>query len=352
MKARWILLMVACLSALSWSVARAQAVAGAEEEAAVAAATATATADEAKRSAGDQQAPDVTRKARIHVVPAIMTQERRRRIDREMNERFGLSDPNAWENPGYTSHLIDALVNTRKFDVLEREELRALAQEMSFGESEYVDVNEVVKMGNMIGADYIVIPTISYLEVNQVEKNVPYIGGTQVSLEVKLGTAVRTVDVTTGKIIASNVNKLEKNERVRQGMTVASTIVEMIASVFKDSALAEAAMIVDVAYPIRIMSVSGDTVMLNRGRGAIISGEELKVYNIGAEMVDPDTKESLGNSEEYVGKIRVTDVDQKTSKAVIVEKAGPIEVMSVCRRTSMPSTEPAIQKFKPAPKID
>lgn len=318
----------------------------AEEETAVQ----QATASEVKRAVPEE--PEVARKARVHVVPAIMTQERRRRIDREMNEKYGLSDPNAWENPGYTSHLIDALVNTRKFDVLEREELRVLAQEMAFGESEYVDMNEVVKMGNMIGADYIVIPTISYLEVNTVEKNVPYIGGTQVSLEVTLGTAVRTVDVSTGKIIASNVNKLEKKEKVRQGMQVGSSVVEMIASVFKDSALAEAAMIVDVAYPIRIMSISGDTVMLNRGRGAMVKGEELKVYNVGEMLIDPDTKESLGYAEEYVGTIRVTDVDQKTSKGVIIEKLSDVNTLAVCRRTSIPSTDPKVQTFKPAPKID
>jgi curli biogenesis system outer membrane secretion channel CsgG len=329
----------------SLSMVQAQDVAVEAEAAAV-----EAVASEAKRAVAEE--PEVARKARVHVVPAIMTQERRRRIDREMNERFGLSDPNAWENPGYTSHLIDALVNTRKFDVVEREELRVLAQEMAFGESEYVDVNEAVRMGNMIGADYVVIPTISYLEVNTVEKNVPYIGGTQVSLEVKLGTAVRTVDVSTGKIIASNVNKLDKTERVRQGNRTSSSVVEMIASVFKDSALAEAAMIVDVAYPIRIMSVSGDTVMLNRGRGAIVKGENLKIFNVGQMLVDPDTKESLGFAEEYVGMIQVTDVDQKTSKGQIVEKLGQIEPMAVCRRTSMPSTESQEKKFKPAPKID
>lgn len=322
----------------------------AEEEAAVDTAVEQATASETKRAMDEE--PEVARKARVHVVPAIMTQERRRRIDREMNEKYGLSDPNAWENPGYTSHLIDALVNTRKFDVLEREELRVLAQEMAFGESEYVDMNEVVKMGNMIGADYIVIPTISYLEISQVEKNVPYIGGTQVSLEATLGTAVRTVDVSTGKIIASNVNKLEKKERVKQGMNVGASVVEMIASLFKDSALAEAAMIVDVAYPIRIMSISGDTVMLNRGRGAMIKGEELKVYNVGEMLVDPDTKETLGYAEEYVATIRVTDVDQKTSKGVIVDAVGPVETLAVCRRSSIPSTQPQVEKFKPAPKID
>lgn len=300
---------------------------------------------------------DAARKARVAVLPAVFAQERRRRIDRELNERFGITDPGVIENPGYTSYLIDALVNARKFDVLEREELKQLIREMDFGESDYVDMAKCVKIGNMVGADYLIIPEIRYIETEREVKVVPYIGGNQISLRTKLAINVRAVDVKTGKIVSSFMKEVEKRKRLREtdpasGMRV--TVMDLIADCFKETALLSAANMVDVAYPIRVMSVSGTMVMLNRGQGAILQDEELKVYAAGEVMIDPDTKENLGYHEAYLGKVKVIEVGQKTSKAEITEQVAPIERLAICRRIEPPTLEDkSLQKeASPAPKID
>jgi len=301
--------------------------------------------------AADAGAP---RKARVMVLPAVFAQERRRRIDRELNERFGITDPGVIESPGYTSYLIDALVNVRKFDMLEREELRQVVRELNFGESEYVDIDKVVKIGNMVGADYMIIPEIRYLEVDRETKDVPYIGGQQVAIRSKLATNVRTVDVATGKIIASSVREIERKKRQRQQDSLRILVMDTIAECFKESSLLDAAKLVDVAYPIRIVNLDGDQVTLNRGLGAILKGEMLKVYAAGEMMVDPDTKENLGYQEAYVGSIRVTEVDSKTSKGIITDRVGSISRLSICHRVENPTLEdPRLkQSPSPAPKID
>ena len=299
---------------------------------------------------------DSARKARVVVIPAIITQERRRRIDRELNERFGITDAGVFESPGYTSYLVDALVNLRKFDILEREELRSVIKELDFGESDYVDVEKAVKIGHMVGADFMIIPSIRYIETEREVKNVPYIGGNQIAIRCKLATNVRTVDINSGKIVSSFVREVEKRKRQRETDTavgVRIAIQDAIAECFKESSLRDAANIVDVAYPIRIMSLDGDTVMLNRGEGAILKGETLKVYAAGEVMVDPDTKDNLGYQEAYVGTIKVVEVDQKTSKAVILEKVSPIQRLSICRRTEAPTLDdPLKRQGSAAPKID
>ncbi|MFN2350832.1 MAG: CsgG/HfaB family protein [Kiritimatiellia bacterium] len=311
--------------------------------------------DTAARAAAREIEADTTpRKARVVVIPAVFAQENRRRIDRELNERFGLTDPGVIENPGYTSYLIDALVNVRKFDMLERDELRQVVRELDFGESDYVDLEKVVKIGNMVGADYIIIPTIRYLEVDREVKDVPYIGGQQVAIRSKLATNVRTVDVASGRIIASGVREVEKKNRQRQQDSERILVMDTISECYKESALLEAAQIVDVAYPIRIMSISGDTVMLNRGQGAILPGETLKIFATGEVMIDPDTGDSLGYHEAYVGSVKVTEVDLKTSKAAIVDRQGVIERLAICRRTEQPSLDDPRLKQGPsaAPRID
>lgn len=306
-----------------------------------------------------EPANEAARKARVMVVPAIFQQEARRRIDRELNERFGITDPGVIEAPGYTSFIVDALVNARKFDMLERESLRAAIRELDFGESDYADPAKVAKIGQVLGADFMVVPEIRYLDAQRETKVVPYVGGEQNTLKCKLATSVRTVSVGTSKIVASNIKEVEKRKRVRGTDTpeaVRLGMLDLIAETLRESALREAANIVDVAYPIRIMSIEDDIVMLNRGQGAIINGEMLKVYAVGEVMVDPDTKENLGYQEAYVGLIKVTDVDQKTSKAVIVERAAPFQRLYLCRRVEPPTlADPALRlptPEPPAPRID
>lgn len=294
---------------------------------------------------------DAARKARIMVLPATFAQERRRRLDRVLNDVFGIADPGVIESPGFTSYVVDALVNTRKFDMLERTALDALVQEMQFGETEFADPGKVAQIGQLAGADYAVIPEIRYLEIDRQVINVPYIGGQQMTLDCKLATTMRTVDVATGRIVASSVDEVEKRIRPRQNTTVRIAVQDLIGEAFKEISLREASNIADVAYPIRIMSIAGDTVMLNRGRGALLEGEELRVYATGEVLVDPDTGENLGYHEAYVGAVRVSEIGQRTSKAVVMEQTAPIERLYVCRRTQAPTrqTMPASQ---PPPRID
>jgi hypothetical protein len=302
-----------------------------------------------------QATDDSPRKARVMVSPAVWQREYRRRLDRELNEKWGITDPGIYENPGYTSYLTDALVNARKFDMLEREDLKTVLKELDFGETDLVDLQKVQKIGNMVGADYIVIPEIRYLETSVEAKSVPYVGTKQTAVTCKLATSVRTVDVASGKIISSNISETESKARQREEDAAKQrlAIVDIMASTMKESALKEAANLVDVAYPIKIMSVTGDSVMLNRGKGAILEGEMLNVYAAGEMMIDPDTKDNLGYNEALVGKIKVTAVNNKTSQAAIVEKSDEIKKLYVCRRLT---AEQKLKQVKEGntlpPKID
>jgi hypothetical protein len=75
----------------------------------------------------------------------------------------------------------------------------------------------------------------------------------------------------------------------------------------------------------------------------------LNVYRPGEMMVDPDTKESLGYHEARVGQVKVAKVDEKTCTAEILEGAGTIEKLNICRRDVKPA--PAAP-LAPAPKLD
>jgi len=46
------------------------------------------------------------------------------------------------------------------------------------------------------------------------------------------------------------------------------------------------------------------------------------VYAVGEELIDPDTKESLGKEEVLVGKARIVSVQPKTATAEVLEDTG------------------------------
>jgi hypothetical protein len=205
----------------------------------------------------------------------------------------------------------------------------------------------------MVGADYVVLPVITTLVVDRRRENVPYVGQTQEKVRAYFRTIVRTVDVKTGKIVSSFPNEVERTARIREKDSPAVVVADAITGMYKDAAIKEAASIVDTAYPIKIVSIDGDNVIVNRGRGAIVKDETLKVYATGEIMIDPDTKESLGYTEAYTGTLKITEVNEKMSKGVITDRKGEIKRLSICRRDKAPSTksDPVVID-KPAPKLD
>ncbi|MEI6218868.1 MAG: CsgG/HfaB family protein, partial [bacterium] len=309
-------------------------------------------ADKAK--VGEDGGVTAIRKARVAVVPATYVQEVRSKFERELKEAWGIGDFSTIENPGYTSFLKDALVNSRKLDVLERETLEASIKELNFGESDYANSAKVVKMGQMLNADYVVIPEIRYISISIEEKKVPFVSEKQLIVKGKISTGVRTVDVATSRIVASNMSEVEKKTRFKDVKgSMEQQVRDFVNSLYAESGRQEAAAIIDTAYPIRIMALSDEkTCTINRGKGAVEEGEVMVIYKPGEVMIDPDTKENLGYDQVAVGKLKVTTVGEKTAKAEIMGWNGNIEKLFLCRRDKKAEKLTAEPIQPPAPKLD
>ena len=76
-------------------------------------------------------------------------------------------------------------------------------------------------------------------------------------------------------------------------------------------------------FPAKVLVKRDNTVTINRGEGSGVAvGDTFNVFALGEEMVDPDTKESLGREEVKVGKVKISQVNPKTSMATISEDTG------------------------------
>ena len=83
-----------------------------------------------------------------------------------------------------------------------------------------------------------------------------------------------------------------------------------------------------------MLSKRDKQITINRGDGTDIAvGQIWNVFAVGEELIDPDTKESLGREEILVGKVKITSVLPKTSTAEIIEDLG-IDKVAVLRKAN------------------
>jgi curli biogenesis system outer membrane secretion channel CsgG len=212
--------------------------------------------------------------------------------------------------------LIDALNGTRKFEIIARSDLDALLEEGAF-------TGAGLQVG---GSDYLLVPVIDDYQDLIERATFEGIGATAEKRKIRLGMVARIYDSTSGKLIESanfqldnkNMEKLLSNSS-RNG----SFSDELLRQIAEEMGGKIANRVVDVIYPARVIALTGPQVTINRGDGTGIRvGQAWAVYALGEEMIDPDTGESLGQSEVKVGTVTIDRVSPKFSTGTISENYG------------------------------
>ncbi|MFQ5627142.1 MAG: CsgG/HfaB family protein [bacterium] len=163
--------------------------------------------------------------------------------------------------------LIDALVESGKYTVLERSVLDKIRQEHNLALSGEVDAATGAKFGKMIGAEFLIVGTVSKFEEKQKGGGVGAIlskklAGGAAMYESEVGIVVRVIRSTTGEILLSE--KVSKKERAIGLAAVTSALgVPMAGGLFKSTSMQtaiektikEVVKIIDRKIP----SVAGET---------------------------------------------------------------------------------------------
>ena len=76
--------------------------------------------------------------------------------------------------------------------------------------------------------------------------------------------------------------------------------------------------ILNEIFPIRVESISGSDLILGSGGDILSVGELYNLIELGDEIIDSYTGESLGKIEKVMGTVRITQVDSGLSYAEIV----------------------------------
>jgi len=234
---------------------------------------------------------------------------------------------------GMAEKLIEALIDTGKFVVLERQALTDVLAEHNLSNVAHV---EPVVVGRLTSAQALIRGVITNVEDTDGEEGGFGIGKFRLrgkNQEVSVTVNLRLVDTVTGQILQSKtVEGIAKQRglQVRKKNGDGDVKVNRNHPVGKavDDAVAQAvAQIVDgmesIPWQGSVSRVSGRQVFINAGyQENVEPGLELRVFEKGAEIIDKETNETLGRLDEEIGIIRIARVEPRFSVADVVQGDG------------------------------
>ncbi|HEY1661071.1 MAG TPA: CsgG/HfaB family protein [Verrucomicrobiae bacterium] len=225
--------------------------------------------------------------------------------------------------------LIASVNDTRKFDIVSRSDMPEITKEQQFDASGNVDPATAAQIGKDLGAKFILTATVDDFQDYVETATFAATGDSATKRVFRFSIVAKIYDSTTGKLLESadlqtgndefKQIQQERNYSVKNG----ELSDEMMVAVSQTIAEKIAIHIADVIFPIRVLIKDDSGVTINRGEGGGVAiGDTFNVFALGQELIDPDTKESLGREEVKVGQVQITEVDPKFSKAKILADTG------------------------------
>lgn len=234
--------------------------------------------------------------------------------------------------------LIASVDATHKFDIVSRSALDEVLKEQNLDASGNVDSTSASKIGALLGAKYILTGTVDDFQDYVETATFDGTGRSATKRVFRFSIVAQIYDSTTGKLLAAvpfqtgNDEFKQIQEEHNYSVKNGELSDEMMVAIAHTMAEKTAIRVADVIFPIKVLIKDDSGIMINRGDGGGIAvGDIFNVYALGQQLVDPDTKEVLGNEEVKVGQVQITEVDPKFSKAKILEDTG-INTGAILRR--------------------
>ncbi|MCB1627056.1 MAG: PEGA domain-containing protein [Xanthomonadales bacterium] len=101
-------------------------------------------------------------------------------------------------------YVVDELVNLGRFEVIEREKLASIRNELNFGASGYVDAASAPRIGQLLGASHLLTGRVISVEREQTTLNNAAYGVSGRNTVWKLSISIRVFETASGKIVYSN----------------------------------------------------------------------------------------------------------------------------------------------------
>jgi len=225
--------------------------------------------------------------------------------------------------------LTNDFTQSRRFAVVDRTYLRDMSQELGIIASGQTPLSQRVKLGQKLGADYLLVGTIQAANMHTTSTHNQLLGSSSAQKSAEFIIDYRIIVVGTSQIKWSATKKavIDLSHSSRSTEMVLTNAIENVTHSIVNELLSN-------IYPIRIIKVTRvGNIVLNQGGNSLQIGTTMNVMHLGEKMIDPYTHESLGRLENKVATIQITNVTPKLSYAKVIEGSlNSIKRNDICRR--------------------
>lgn len=254
----------------------------------------------------------------------------------------------------FAQHLTNHIIHSRRFSVLDREYMDEYLKERKLVLSTNSSLDEQMKLGEVLGVDYMIVGKIGQASINKNKEYLDLIGETLITRGAEFNIDYRIIVMPTRQIKWSDTVSMSIDSKTMKSLTQNATdnvihqrVMDYFAQIISGQLLAN-------IFPLKIVNISQrlKTITLNQGGKSLKVGEVFEVMTLGEEMFDPYTKESLGQDEEQIAIAKILKVLPKFSKAKIIK--GSIEDIQkgdIVRRKQTNNTWLDIEMVNPLWKV-
>jgi curli biogenesis system outer membrane secretion channel CsgG len=219
--------------------------------------------------------------------------------------------------------LIGYLTQSRRFAVLDRANAAAYDQEMALLATD-APVTERVRIGRVLGADYIVVGRMRNVGVTRTEEYISLTGERIVSQSARGDIEFQVLEIATRQV------RWASSVRVGNTGNLGQVLDAMATQLGRE--------ITQTIYPMRLIRMDDpNELILNQGGVTVDAGQRFRAMVMGDELSDPYTRESLGRVEREIGVVQVMRVDTRVSYGRLVAGALPPAGADVVLRPAPPA---------------
>lgn len=242
---------------------------------------------------------------------------------------------------GVSDILVNKLVESGQYSVIERSRLDAVLKEQNLGASGRVDASTAAEIGRILGVDIVIVGSITQFDLEQRQENiaVPIFGQSKKDTNAYVKLNARMINTTTAEIVGTaegngTANQADRsttifgfgggsatNNESKLLSTATEKAVLQVVETFNSKAESVATSPRAISNAV-IADVVGNQVILNKGsRDGFQVGMRVSIERITKQVKDPATGRVIRQLTQPVGMIELTEVDGQSSVGRVVSGA-------------------------------
>ena len=217
--------------------------------------------------------------------------------------------------------IVNELVDSRRFTVLDRRYMEQVDVEMRLLETDDVPVSELVRLGQTLAADYVLVGTLENIGGSTSKRRMKTRDVEFQTLNVNAQLSYQIIDPATKQVKFSRTEAMSFGDRelAATGVPSGSDLATVAVGAAKIIGAEVGATVMEAIYPIMVTAVTSTGVVLGQGGESMTTGLIFDLFRLGERMIDPYTKESIGRVEEWVAAVEITRATNKQSYAKLVK---------------------------------